>query len=150
MIRSRMMIYLVPLSLVLLLVACNQQDDSSTGTTTPTSTPTATAAPTAAPAAPTAVAPTSAPRGAPSASTGNSNGQEIYDSACLSCHSTGVAGAPKLGDPAAWKDRIAEGMDSLVQSTIDGKGNMPPMGGDKTLSESDIRAAVTYMVDQSR
>lgn len=131
MILYRMMSCLAPLFLLLLLVACNQQEESAPGSATPTATRTETSADTA------------------TAST-NSQGQKIYDSACHSCHSTGVAGAPKLGDQTAWKEKIAKGMDSLVQSTINGKGNMPPKGGDQTLSEDDIRAAVTYMVDQSR
>lgn len=131
MFRYRMMSYLVPLFLLLLLVACNQQEESKAGSATP------------------AVTPTAAPTDTATAST-DSHGQEIYASACHSCHSTGVAGAPKLGDQATWQDKIAKGIDSLVQSTIDGKGNMPPKGGDQTLSENDIRAAVTYMVDQSR
>ncbi|WP_083928932.1 c-type cytochrome [Geopsychrobacter electrodiphilus] len=80
----------------------------------------------------------------------NQRGQEVYDGVCHSCHSTGVAGAPKLGDKAAWSGRIAKGVDALVQSALNGKGSMPPKGGERTLNEAEIRAAVNYMVDQAR
>jgi len=80
----------------------------------------------------------------------NQKGKEVYDNVCHSCHSTGVAGAPKLGDQAAWKGRIAKGVDALVQSALNGKGKMPPKGGNRTLTETDIRAAVKYIVDQAR
>jgi len=83
-------------------------------------------------------------------STGDQKGKDVYENVCHSCHSTGVAGAPKLGDQTAWKDRIAKGEDALVQSALTGKGNMPPKGGARTLNESEIRAAVEYMVDQAQ
>ncbi len=140
MLRNRILSCLTLLSLVWLLVACDQQTETP-GTST-SSTPTASNPPTAS-TPPTATA-------APTASTDNSQGQKIYENSCQSCHDSGMVGAPKLGDQAAWKDLITEGIDDLVQTTTNGKGNMPPKGGDQSLNEDDIRAAVTYMVDQVR
>ncbi|MBS0449040.1 MAG: cytochrome c5 family protein [Proteobacteria bacterium] len=73
----------------------------------------------------------------------------LFAQVCSACHATGVAGAPKVGDKAAWAPRIAQGIDGLVASAIKGKGAMPPKGG-STASEADIKAVVTYMVDSSK
>jgi cytochrome c5 len=62
----------------------------------------------------------------------------------------GVAGAPKQGDKAAWAPRIATGMDALVASAINGKNIMPPRGACASCSDDDIKAAVQYMVSQSK
>jgi cytochrome c5 len=70
----------------------------------------------------------------------------IYASLCHTCHDLGVAGAPKKGDKAAWAPRIAAGMESLYHSAINGKGAMPPKGGQVNLTEDEIRAAVDYLV----
>lgn len=77
-----------------------------------------------------------------------SNGQEIYQNYCSQCHETGVAGAPKIGDKDAWQNRVAKGKDHLVQSVINGKGNMPPKAGSPGLSEEKIGAAVDYITSQ--
>ncbi len=77
-------------------------------------------------------------------------GERVYKSVCFACHGTGAAGAPKVGDKAAWKDRIAQGMDTLVRHAIQGKGAMPPKGGRADLDERAIRDAVAYMVSKSR
>jgi len=77
-------------------------------------------------------------------------GEEIYSQSCASCHDTGVAGAPKTGDAEAWNSRIAKGEDMLVQNAINGIGSMPPKGGNSSLSDDQVRAAVNYMVEQSR
>jgi cytochrome c5 len=74
----------------------------------------------------------------------------VYDQTCHLCHGAGVAGAPKLGDKAGWAPRIKQGMDTLVQDAIKGKGAMPPKGGNASLSDADIRAAVEFMVSQSK
>ena len=69
----------------------------------------------------------------------------LYTQACQVCHAAGVAGAPKLGDKAAWAPRLALGIDGLTASAIKGKNAMPPNGG-STGSEADIKAVVAYMV----
>jgi cytochrome c5 len=69
----------------------------------------------------------------------------LYTSLCQTCHVAGVAGAPKLGDKAAWAPRLALGIDGLTASVIKGKNAMPPKGGSNA-SEAEIKAVVTYMV----
>lgn len=74
--------------------------------------------------------------------------KQLYAGACLACHASGVANAPKLGDSEAWKVRMANGVDALVQSAIDGKGAMPPNGGSAYSSEQ-IRQVVEYILAES-
>ena len=62
------------------------------------------------------------------------------------CHAAGVAGAPKIGDKAAWAPRLAQGVDALVASVIKGKGAMPPRGG-STATDAEIKAVVDWMVE---
>ena len=73
-----------------------------------------------------------------------------YTSACFACHGTGAAGAPKLGDKAAWKNRIAQGMDTLVDHALNGFKGMPAKGGNASLSDDAVKAVVKYMVDGSK
>ena len=61
------------------------------------------------------------------------------------CHGAGIAGAPKFGDKAAWAPRLATGIDTLYKVALTGKGAMPPRGGNKDLSDADVKAAVDYM-----
>ena len=86
---------------------------------------------------------------------GTTDGKEIYDHLCTSCHTAGIVGAPKLGDKAMWAPRIKEGLDTLVQHAIHGyhgpDGNfMPPKGGNPALSDAQVKAAVTWIVDQAK
>ena len=78
------------------------------------------------------------------------HGEKIYNKICSACHASGVAGAPKFGDQAAWKDRIAEGLPTLEQHAINGYDGMPARGGDSGLSDADVKDAVSYMVEKSR
>lgn len=82
------------------------------------------------------------------------DGKATYDMVCFACHATGAAGAPKVGDKAAWAPRIGQGMDVLKQHANAGfKGNsgfMPAKGGRADLSDADVGAAVEYMVSQSK
>jgi len=75
---------------------------------------------------------------------------KTYRMACMACHGTGVAGAPKLGDKAAWKPRIDQGMATLVKSVMSGKGAMPPKGGRMNLTEEQIKSTIAYMVKESK
>lgn len=72
-------------------------------------------------------------------------GREIYNQACVGCHSAGVAGAPRYGDNVAWSQRLANGMDALIASAMKGKGAMPPKGGCFNCSDADIRDAVAFI-----
>ena len=76
------------------------------------------------------------------------DGQKIYQASCQACHVAGVAGAPKLGDKAAWAPRIAKGNDALSSSVMNGLNAMPPKGGCMSCSEDELRAAVDYMVTE--
>lgn len=71
-------------------------------------------------------------------------GEALYKQACQVCHAAGVAGAPKLGDKAAWSARLSTGIDALHASVIKGKGAMPPRGGSQA-SDAELRAAVEFM-----
>ncbi len=125
---------LATLSLAL-LSACGQKDA---------------AAPAAAPA-PVVVAATPAP--APAAAE-NTAGKSTFGKVCAMCHAIGAAGAPKPGDKADWSPRIAQGMAVLEKHAIEGytgaKGVMPPRGASTALTDDEVKAAVAYMVDQSR
>ena len=81
---------------------------------------------------------------------GKPDGKKTYDTACMACHATGAAGAPKLGDKAAWAPRIKTGTEALYASVLKGKGAMPPKGGNAALSDADVKAAADYMVAGSR
>ena len=82
------------------------------------------------------------------------DGQKAYQSACIACHGAGVAGAPMVGNAAAWAARIAAGNDSLYANAINGlvgsSGVMPAKGGNTTLSDAEVKAAVDHMVSQSQ
>jgi cytochrome c5 len=77
-------------------------------------------------------------------------GEKLYKQACTACHAAGVAGAPKLGDKAAWAPRITLGVDALVSNVLKGKGAMPPRGAAGNASDAEIRAAVEYVVAQAK
>jgi cytochrome c5 len=126
-------------ALVFSLTACGDKNQGNT--VAAPNTP----APVAAPAAPIAPA-------APVAE--NTVGKSVYGKTCALCHAAGVAGAPKPGDKADWGPRIAQGLDVLHKHALEGftgaKGQMPARGGSTTLSDDDVKAAVAFMVDQSR
>ena len=75
-------------------------------------------------------------------------GIAVYNRACVACHGTGVANAPKLGDRAAWKPRIAQGIDRLLVTSVAGMGAMPPRGTCADCSDDDLKAAIEYMLIQ--
>ena len=101
--------------------------------------------PAAAEAAPQQVA-AAAPAGAAAAAPAKAaDGKTTYDTVCTACHSTGAAGAPKLGDKAAWKPRLAQGVNTLYASALKGKGAMPPKGGNTATPDAAVKAAVDYM-----
>jgi cytochrome c5 len=88
------------------------------------------------------------------AAAGAGGGQGTYQTTCVACHGAGVAGAPKLGDKGDWGPRIAQGQPVLYQHALQGytgkKGVMPPRGGNSTLADTEVQAAVDYMVSQAK
>ncbi|AKJ32062.1 c-type cytochrome [Caldimonas brevitalea] len=76
------------------------------------------------------------------------SGEDVFKAQCSACHTTGAAGAPKLGDAAAWSDRLPKGYDTLLQSALKGKGAMGPQGGGD-FSDLEIGRAVVYMANGS-
>ena len=82
------------------------------------------------------------------------DGQKVYKAACIACHGAGIAGAPLVGNAAAWTSRIEAGADSLYTNAINGfqgsSGVMPGKGGNASLSDDEVKAAVDYMVSQSQ
>ncbi|RPI48910.1 MAG: cytochrome c5 family protein [Betaproteobacteria bacterium] len=102
--------------------------------------------------APTPISPVPA-AGAPAAA-GAMDGKSVYGSACVACHGTGIAGAPRIGDKAAWAPRIAQGIATLETHAIKGyqgpAGVMPEKGGRLDLPDDAIKAAVEHMVETSR
>jgi len=78
----------------------------------------------------------------------------VYDQVCAVCHNAGIAGAPMTGDVAAWEARIAQGMAAMTANAINGfqgaTGVMPAKGGNATLSDEAVAAAVEWMVEQSQ
>jgi cytochrome c5 len=95
----------------------------------------------------TTVAATTAAAATPTAAT--TAPPALFAQTCSTCHTPGIAGAPKVGDKAAWAPRVAQGIDALTASAIKGKGAMPPKGG-SSASDADIKAVVTYMVNASK
>lgn len=106
-----------------------------------------------APAVPEAAAPATAP--APEATMADpAQGKSVFNKTCAMCHAVGAAGAPKPGDQADWGPRIAQGTDMLYKHAIEGftgaKGVMPARGGAAALADDEVKAAVDYMVAQSK
>lgn len=85
---------------------------------------------------------------APAAAAGG--GESTYKTACSACHATGVAGAPKSGDKAAWAPRVAKGKPMLYEHALKGFNAMPAKGGNATLADNDVKAAVDYLLAQAK
>ncbi|MDJ0958026.1 MAG: cytochrome c5 family protein [Arenicellales bacterium] len=84
----------------------------------------------------------------PAVTEGPVSGESVYQASCLACHAAGVAGAPKIGDTAAWEPRIAQGIEVLYDHAINGFNTMPPKGGNMSLSDDAVKAAVDFMLGQ--
>jgi cytochrome c5 len=114
------------------------------------------AAPAAQSAQPAAVAAAAAPAAGTPSNGGEENalGKSTFGQVCAMCHAAGVAGAPKPGDKADWAPRIAQGNDVLYKHALEGftgsKGMMPARGGNPSLPDDKVKAAVDYMVARSR
>jgi cytochrome c5 len=85
------------------------------------------------------------PAPAAKATAAKADGKKVFETTCVVCHGTGVAGAPKFGDKAAWAPHLVHGMAHLYQNALKGFNAMPPKGGNMTLSDDEVKAAVDYM-----
>jgi len=83
------------------------------------------------------------------AQTAERSGKEVVDGTCGSCHATGANGSPKIGDKAAWSKLTAQGLSGLTKVALTGIRKMPPHGGNMKLTDTEIKRAVAYMVNQS-
>ena len=77
------------------------------------------------------------------------SGENVYNTVCMSCHTSGAAGAPVIGNSAQWSDRIAEGKEQLYDQAINGVGIMPAKGGLSSLSDDEVKLAVDYIISKS-
>ncbi len=77
------------------------------------------------------------------------SGKEVVETGCITCHGTGVHGAPKIGDEKAWSKLAARGLSSLTQSALKGIRKMPAHGANSAHTDTEIERAITYMVNQS-
>jgi cytochrome c5 len=87
---------------------------------------------------------------AAAAASGPKSPEDIYKGSCAGCHASGVMSAPKLGDAAAWGERMKKGLEQLQANAISGVNAMPPKGTCGTCSDDDIRAVVEYIVENSK
>ena len=80
------------------------------------------------------------------------NPEQKYMASCFACHSTGAAGAPKVGDGMAveWEPRLEKGLDAVVANTVNGLNTMPAKGLCFDCTEDDLRAIVQYMIETSQ
>jgi cytochrome c5 len=99
------------------------------------------------------VAATQPPATAPAAAAAPAkakSGDKVYQSSCAMCHAGGLAGAPKLGDKAAWQPRVAQGVPTLYAHALNGIRAMPARGGNASLSDAEVKAAVDYLVSKAK
>jgi len=81
------------------------------------------------------------------APSGPRSAEEVYNSGCMACHTSGAAGAPMFRDAGAWSTRLAKGVDMLYSNAINGIGAMPAKGLCPTCSDEEIEIAVDYMLE---
>ena len=85
-----------------------------------------------------------------SSTTGVRSAEQVVNTVCQTCHAAGLVGAPKIGDKAAWQSRLAQGVSTLHAHAIKGIRAMPAKGGNPSLSDAEVSAAVDYMLKQSK
>jgi len=80
---------------------------------------------------------------------GQLTGEQVFGQVCKNCHETGLAGAPKVGDKAAWGKVIAQGQKTAVEHAIAGIRAMPPKGGNPDLENVEVERAVVFMASKA-
>jgi cytochrome c5 len=83
---------------------------------------------------------------APPAAATDRPGEEIFQTYCAECHSTGISGAPRISDKAAWAQRIAQGQAVLLQHALHGYKGMPGRGSCSTCTDAEIKASVEFII----
>lgn len=142
------------------LSACGQRDAgappaaAASASIAPAASVTLNASANASPSA--ASAPAASSEAAPAATTAaaadtpNPGGEKVFKSVCSMCHQTGAAGAPIAGNKDDWAPRVAQGKPTLYKHALEGftgnKGTMPPRGGNPSLKDNEVEAAVDFMV----
>lgn len=78
--------------------------------------------------------------------------EQTYMMSCFACHSTGAAGAPKVGagNIAEWEPRLEKGLEAVVANAINGLNTMPPKGLCFNCTDDDLKAIVDYMIATSK
>jgi cytochrome c5 len=138
---------LLPALLLALLGACGKTEVATPAAAPAPAAPAAVVAAAPAPAAPAAA---TAPAAEPAAAAGGVDGGGVYKKACGLCHGTGAGGAPMFADKSLWEKRIAQGKEVLYKHALEGftgsAGMMPAKGGNASLKDEEVKAAVDYMV----
>lgn len=88
-----------------------------------------------------------APEPGAQVATAGKSGEQIYNQTCMACHTTGALNAPRLGNSGEWGARIAQGKDTLIKHAIEGIRMMPARGGNPSLTDEEVAAAVVYMAN---
>ena len=88
--------------------------------------------------------------GASSFALAERSGDTIFNTYCLTCHMSGLAGAPKIGDKADWQSHIEKGMEALLANVISGINAMPPKGLCFDCSDEELQSTIQYMIDSSQ
>jgi cytochrome c5 len=77
-------------------------------------------------------------------------GETVYTGTCKACHAQGLNGAPIFGNAIQWGKRTPQGVPTLIEHAINGYELMPAKGGNMSLSDEEVAAAVEYMVSQAQ
>ncbi|WP_404401101.1 cytochrome c5 family protein [Idiomarina seosinensis] len=77
---------------------------------------------------------------------GPRSGEDIYNTYCSACHTSGVMGSPKINNAADWEPRLEQGMETVLRHAVEGYNAMPPKGTCSDCSEDEIQAAIDYMI----
>ncbi len=77
-------------------------------------------------------------------------GKSVFTTKCVRCHANSRFGSPRLKDHKAWRERLKQGEQTLIQHALKGHGLMPPKGGFRSLTDEEIKAAVSYVVSRAR
>ncbi|MBF1297657.1 MAG: cytochrome c5 family protein [Neisseria meningitidis] len=88
-------------------------------------------------------------KGAAAPASGGADGKKVYEANCQACHGGAVPGVPHVGKKEDWAPRIKQGKDTLHKHALEGFNAMPAKGGNGSLSDDEVKAAVDYMANQS-